>query len=77
MSKCRSEVTRMGMIDMQVCVPSEFSDAQVLQFANAENPSGIDGGWTIRREGDDALDGCPERQPCGENMGKVHIMLDA
>jgi hypothetical protein len=71
-------VTRRGALDMQVCVPGDWSDAQVIAFAERANPCGTTNGWSIRREGDEALRGMPERNPCvGGPAGNVHIMLDA
>jgi hypothetical protein len=70
------EVTYIGRLDMQVCVPSEWTDDSVLQFAEQENPNGASG-WSIRRSGDRALAGDPERQNCKGRAGFVHIMLDA
>ena len=72
----KPEVTRRGLLGMQVCVPSDYSDQQVEDFANVENPTGIDSRWTIRRQGDEALAGCDERVLCESRPGCVHLMLD-
>ncbi len=32
-----AEVTRCGALDMQVCVPAEWTDEQVKAFADREN----------------------------------------
>lgn len=72
-----AEVTRTGLFDMQVCVPAGWSDAELKAFADKANPSGTEGGWFIRREGDNALKGDPERQPCAARNSFVHVMLDA
>lgn len=69
-------VTRMALASMQVCVPAESSDEEVEQFANSSHPTGIESRWAIRREGDAALLGSPERNPCEARAGCVHIMLD-
>ena len=69
-------VTRIGCFDMQVCVPSEWPDEQTIQFAENENPSGTSD-WGIRREGDPALAGDPERTQCSKSNTGVHVMLDA
>ena len=61
---------------MQVCVPKDWTDEQVKQFADQKNPAGTQNGWTIRREGDPALLGSAERVQCNGNVGFVHIMLD-
>ena len=72
-----AEVTQRGALDMQVCVPSTWSDEEVTTFAEAENCSGTTAGWGIRREGSKLLTGAPERVSCAERPGFVHIMLDA
>ena len=72
-----AEVTRYGALDMQVCVPTEWTDGQVRGFAAQEYACGTTNGWHIRRQGDEALDGDAERVPCQDRAGHVHIMLDA
>lgn len=71
------EVTRRGALDMQVCVPTQWTDEQVVSFSEHENPCGTDHGWHIRRQGDSMLAGCAERVPCASGNTNVHIMLDA
>lgn len=73
----KPQVTRLGALDMQVCVPKDFTDEQVVAFAEGANPCGTTVGWVIRRSGDKALLGAPERNQCEERPGCVHIMLDA
>lgn len=70
-------VTRRGILDCQVCVPSTYTDSEVIAFAETANPCGTTNGWFIRHEGDPLLNGAPERQPCAEREGFVHVMLDA
>lgn len=72
-----AEVTQCGVFSMQVCVPVDWTDEQAKTFAETENPCGTSAGWQIRREGNELLDNQPERQPCAERKGYVHIMLDA
>lgn len=72
-----AEVTKRGALDMQVCVPKEWTDEQVLDFASLQNPCGTQAGWAIRREGDEALRGAPERVQCEAKPENCHIMLDA
>ena len=73
----KAQVTRQGMLDCQVCVPDDWTDEQVVAFANTENPCGTMNGWCIRREGDKALAGAHERVQCSGRSGFVHVMLDA
>ena len=72
-----AEVTHCGVLDMQVCVPSAWSDEQVVTFADQENPCGTELGWLIRRQGSDFLRGADERAKCDARAEHVHIMLDA
>ena len=70
-------VTKRGALDMQVCVPKDWSDQQVKEFADRENLCGTENGWFIRKQGDKALAGADERTQCSANESMVHIMLDA
>ncbi len=71
------EVTKRGVLDMQVCVPSEWDDGQIVAFAERENQCGTTVGWTIRKQGDELLAGMPVRNPCANRAGFVHVMLGA
>ena len=75
----KPEVTKTSALSMQVCVPEEWTDDQVTAFANERNPAGTTLGWGIRRAGDPALGGDPERVSCSgadSRSGYVHVMLD-
>ena len=72
-----ASVTRRGALDMQVCVPSDWTDEQVKAFADTKNLCGTQHGWQIRREGSVLLAGMKERKPCNQRSRFVHIMLDA
>jgi hypothetical protein len=71
------QVTIVRFLCMQVCVPADWTDDQASSFAERENPCGTQCGWVIRKSGDEALAGSPERMPCQDREGYVHIMLDA
>jgi hypothetical protein len=73
----KPQTMRVGIFDMQVCVPEEYTDEEVKNFADFDCPCGTEHGWQIRREGDLNLSGDPERRKCAEREGYVHIMLDA
>lgn len=74
--QAKPEITKSGLLSMQVCVPAEYTDEQAEAFANTENPAGTRSGWVMRHTGDPALAGCAERVPCEQREGCVHIMLD-
>jgi hypothetical protein len=69
------QVTKSSLLDMQVCVPTDWTDAQAEEFANARNPTGIDSRWRLRGEDDRAQAGAPIRVKCQGREGFVHIML--
>lgn len=71
------EVTYRGVLDMQVCVPSHWTDEMVIEFANKHNECGTTNGWFVRKDGDKALAGSPERVACASRPGFIHVMLDA
>jgi len=73
----KPEIVYIGLFDMQVCVPKEFSDEEVLDFANTEHICGTTKGWTIRRQGSKRLSGTDERVECARSPENCHIMLDA
>lgn len=69
-------IVRRGIFDMQICVPSEYTDEQVIAAAESLNPSGTRCGWNIRKQGHEALCGSDERVDCTKYSGNVHIMLE-
>jgi hypothetical protein len=70
-------VIKHKALDIQICVPADWTDEQAEEFANREVECGTQHGWQIRHTGDTWLQGDPERVPCAERTGYVHIMLDA
>jgi predicted house-cleaning NTP pyrophosphatase (Maf/HAM1 superfamily) len=56
-----AEVTYFGVLSIQVCVPSEWTDEEIIAFAERKSPCGTAGGWQIRRAGSELLKGDPER----------------
>ncbi|GMV18630.1 MAG: hypothetical protein AMXMBFR56_68540 [Polyangiaceae bacterium] len=72
----KPEVLGTALLSIQVCVPADWSDAQVITFAESQNPSGVSTGWQVRKTGEALLRGDPERNPCSERSGCVHITLD-
>lgn len=70
-------VLKMKFLDMQVCVPRDYSDAAIIAFAERENPCGTTAGWQITKLGDKHLAGSPERVQCEEHTDNCHVMLHA
>jgi hypothetical protein len=70
-------ITHRGAFSIQVCVPTNWSDEQVKEFADNESLCGTTRGWQIRRQGDKALVGDNERERCWNRHDFVHIILDA
>ena len=70
-------VTRRSSLNIQVCVPKDWTDEQIVEFANREELCGTQHGWGIRKQGHELLTGCDERVKCEDRPNFVHIMLDA
>lgn len=75
--KEKPKVTNVGLMNMQLCIPKDWTDEQAIAFAQSEHPCGTEHGWQIEREGCSALDGSPERVDCEERDGYIHIMVEA
>lgn len=69
----KPEVTQLTFLNLQVCVPGDYTDQMVEAFANAAEPCGTTNGWRVRKG--DTKD-WPERNPCASRTGCVHIVLD-
>lgn len=76
MAVSEPEIVRTSALSLQVCVPKDWSDQQVREFAEKEYPCGTECGWQIRRDGDSLLGNAKERVTCAADPNKVHIMLD-
>ncbi|HTG26077.1 MAG TPA: hypothetical protein VK681_39130 [Reyranella sp.] len=70
-----AQVTQSGMLDMQVCVPTEWDDEAVKEFADREILAGTTHGWQVARQGHATLAGADERVPCAQREGFVHVRL--
>lgn len=70
------QVTARRLASIQVCVPQDYTDDEVVKFANGRDPTGLDHGWEIRRQGDPSLRGDAERVCCAMRPGFVHLVLD-
>lgn len=60
-------VTIAKALSVQVCVPEDWSDDQVKEFAEGEYPCGTSHGWSPR----------PDRVRCADGGGMVHVVLTA
>lgn len=74
--KPQPELTGVGLLSCQVCVPESWTNEQIREFAERENPCGTTSGWHVRT-GSDVLQGDLERAPCSDREGFVHVCLDA
>ena len=71
----KPEITRHGLMDLQVCVPKDYTDQQVEEFANEAAPTFISSKWTMKKADDPTLGGDPVRQQCLSREDCCHIML--
>jgi hypothetical protein len=74
----RGQILRRGTRgDLQLCVPAEWTDEQVREYANHAELCGTVNGWQIMREGNKLLNGNPERIECENLAAHVHIRVEA
>lgn len=69
-----AEVIRAGLLEIQVCVPKTFTDEQVEEFTNEDNPTGLESRWRIQREVEDN----PTYQircQCSQKEDHCHLVL--
>ena len=74
------EVTSRRALSMQVCVPSDWSNEKIIEFAEKDYPCGTTGGWSIRTDGEHSLPSAlryQERVACEAKPNFVHIILVA
>jgi hypothetical protein len=72
----RVMITRpmIGICYMQVCAISDATDEEILEVANAENPSGTTNGWSqVAREDYEDERGRPV--VCEDDKNRKHFML--
>ena len=78
MSTNPPHVIRSKGLDVQVCVPLDWNDEQVIEFAEKSNPCGTENGWQIRKQPGGKLIGDETgRVQCTKFDKMVHIVLDA
>jgi hypothetical protein len=70
-------VLEMNLFALRVCVPADWAEAEIIAFAEKENPCGTTHGWQIRREGSPFLEGAKERVQCASLSTNVHLVLEA
>ena len=73
--KYNPEVMVKGILGMRLCVPDDWTDEQIIQFAEKENPAGTSNGWYIAEKGDTAFDGASARIKCEDRENYVHLVV--
>jgi hypothetical protein len=76
MKNTQVEITKpmIGICYMQVCAVKDATDEEILEVANAENPSGTSNGWsTVARE--DHEDERMRPVTCDGDENRKHFIL--
>lgn len=66
------EIVRWSLLSLQVCVPEEYTDEAVTEFANKNQPTGLDHDWQIKTDYENPAN---IRVPCESRRGCVHVVL--
>ncbi len=64
----KPNVVRRSLVNIQVCVPNEYTKDQIEEFINTEEPTGIQSSWR--------LDESVARVTCASCNGNVHVILE-
>ncbi len=75
-NKAEPKVIMYKLFDLQVCVPGQWTDEDIKRFANTTTPAGTSNGWMVMKSGHKYLGGDPERVPCAQRHGCVHVRLE-
>ena len=72
-----AEITRINLLNAQLCVPKDWNDEQIIRFAESEI---CKLGYPcphveIAKEGDVCLGGDPARVQCAEHKDNVHVVV--
>jgi hypothetical protein len=70
-----AEVLRHSLLNLQVCVPEEWCDDEIVAFAESECPCGTTNGWFVSTE--QLPSGDEPRVACANRDGFVHVVLMA
>ena len=70
LEKAKAEVTIAGVLDVQVCVDRDWSDAQAKEFTEGEYPCGTESGWSVAEH-------VEQRVKCAMREGFVHMLFQA
>lgn len=73
----KPEIIKISGLAMQICVADEWSNMQAISFSEKENPCGTEFGWSVCKDGEAPLLGCPSRNKCAERVGFIHMLLVA
>jgi len=66
---------------MRLCVPEDWTDSQIADFAESRNPCGAFNGWYVAQAGDEALRNpstkkmTEPRIACADQQGMVHVVV--
>lgn len=62
-------MVRIGLLDMQTCVPHDYTDKQIIEFVESQHPCGTTQGWHIDYD--------LGRVQCAKDENCVHVVVVA
>lgn len=69
------EIISQNILAIQVCVPDNFADKEIIEFAERANPCMTENGWFVREKD---LDGNKQKRvACEKRTGFTHVILEA
>jgi hypothetical protein len=68
-------ICRKKVLSMQLCVPKDWTESKILEFAENRVPCGIESGWYLCKKDDPVLDGAEDRVSCDDRSEYVHVVV--
>lgn len=73
----KASILKMTGLAMRLCVPGNFTEEQIVEFAENKNPCGTSHGWELAKEGHLSLEGNKDRIMCAGDVDNVHVVVIA
>lgn len=71
------EIVKETLLAMQLCIPKDWDEEKIINFAEEKNTCGTTCGWVLQKNGDAPLKGDPERVKCSTKENFVHVLVVA
>lgn len=72
----KAEIIKIGLFGMQLCVPKDWTEIEIIESIENTHACGTTGGWRIVKDGSGLLGDDPARVQCAEKSDFVHVLVE-